>query len=289
MAAADSAHNLYLYEEPEDVVMTGEAVALDLHPTGYALAAAGAIIDWLVYVVGGIFFLIYAVELPLGATELGQDGAVQSAAVSATLVLVLIAIPTAVELLSKGKSLGRLAVGARIVRDDGGAIGFRHAFIRSLVGLIEIVPIGAIAAIVGLLNGRSKRLGDYLAGTYSQYERVAKIAEPLFGVPDQLRGWAATADVARIPLRLALRSSRFLRQAGQLTPSTRAAHAASLAAELAPWVSPIPTTDPELFIAAVVAVRRERELAAHDRERRELAHLQAALTWVPPGFPLRDQ
>jgi uncharacterized RDD family membrane protein YckC len=287
MAVAEPAHN-YFYEEPEDVVMTGEAVALDLHPTGYALAGAGAIIDWLVYVVGGFLFLLFAVELPLGATEIGQDSAVQAAAVSATIVLVLIVIPTAVELLSKGKSLGRLAVGARIVRDDGGAIGFRHAFIRSLVGLIEIVPIGAIAAITGLLNGRSKRLGDYLAGTYSQYERVAKVLEPVFGVPEQLSGWAATADVARIPLRLALRSTRFLRQAGALTPSTRVAHAASLAAELRQWVSPIPPVDPELFVAGVVAVRRERELAAHTRERQELAHLEAALTWVPPGFPARD-
>ena len=33
-------------------------------------------------------------------------------------------IPTAVETLSQGKSLGKLAVGARIVRDDGGSIGF---------------------------------------------------------------------------------------------------------------------------------------------------------------------
>ncbi|HEX4400094.1 MAG TPA: RDD family protein [Galbitalea sp.] len=287
MAVAEPAHNYY-FEEPEDVVMTGEAVALDLHPTGYALAGAGAIIDWLVYVVGGFLFLLFAVELPLGASEIGQDSAVQAAAVSATIVLVLIVIPTAVELLSKGKSLGRLAVGARIVRDDGGAIGFRHAFIRSLVGLIEIVPIGGIAAITGLLNGRSKRLGDYLAGTYSQYERVAKVVEPVFGVPEQLSGWAMTADVARIPLRLALRSTRFLRQAGQLTPTTRTAHAASLAAELSEWVSPIPPVDPELFIAGVVAVRRERELATHTRERQELAHLQAALTWVPPGFPARD-
>ncbi|HEY5229271.1 MAG TPA: RDD family protein [Galbitalea sp.] len=288
MAAAAEANNLYYYEEPEEVVMTGEAVGLDLHPTGYALAAAGAIIDWLVYVVGGILFLVFAVELPLGASEIGQDSAVQAAAVSATLVLALIVIPTAVELLSKGKSLGRLAVGARIVRDDGGSIGFRHAFIRSLVGLIEIVPFGAVAAIVGLLNGRSKRLGDFLAGTYSQYERVAKVTEPVFGVPDQLLGWAATADVARIPLRLAIRSSRFLRQAAQLTPATRTAHAAGLAAELNTWVSSIPPVEPELFVAAVVALRRERELAAYSRERAELAHLNAALTWVPPGFPPRD-
>ena len=35
-----------------------------------------------------------------------------------------IVVQTAVELLTRGKYLGRLALGTRIVRDDGGAIGF---------------------------------------------------------------------------------------------------------------------------------------------------------------------
>ena len=110
---------------------------------------------------------------------------------------------------------------------------------------------------------------------------------PLYGVPAQLQGWSATADVGRIPIRLAVRSTNFLRQAGQLTPSTRQAHARELAAELASWVSPIPPVEPELFVAAVIALRREREYAAHMREHKELASLDAALKWVPRGFPTR--
>jgi uncharacterized RDD family membrane protein YckC len=275
--------------DAEDTVMTGEAVALELRPTGFALAAAGAVIDWLVYFGGGLAFITFAVIVPLQSSSLGQDSATVSAFISASLVLVLIVIPVAVELLTHGKSLGRLAVGARIVREDGGEIGFRHAFIRNLVALLEIyLTIGGLAAIVGLLNGKSKRLGDYLAGTYSQYERVPPITEPAFGVPPELQAWALTADVARIPNRLAQRVSAFLRQAPRLTPTARGHYAYQLAGEVSAWVSPVPASLPEPFLAAVLTIRRERELAALTLENERLEHLAPALDGLPHGFPRRD-
>ena len=287
MAAAGSSDAI-VANDVEDIVMTGEAVGLELRPTPFPLAAAGAIIDWLVYFGGGILVIAFGVLVPLAASPLGQDSAVISAFLSVSIVLVWIIIPTAVELLTKGKSLGRLAVGARIVRDDGGPIGFRHAFIRNLLALIEIYStFGGLAAIVGLTNERSKRLGDLLAGTYSQYERVPKTLAPVFGVPVELHGWALTADVARIPNRLSLRATKFLSQAGALTPMTRESIAAQLATELSLWVSPIPPVRPEIFVAAVVALRRDRELRAHQLEAERLAQVGPALTALPHSFPRR--
>ena len=287
MAAAGSIDATFA-DDPEETVMTGEAVALELRPTPFVLAALGALVDWVIYFVGGILALTFGVLVPLLGSSLGQDSATVSAFVSVGIVLVFIVIPTAVELLTQGKSVGRLIVGARIVRDDGGAIGFRHAFIRSLVALLEIfITFGGLATIVGLLNGKSKRLGDLLAGTYSQYERAPRDPEPIFGVPLELQSWSRTADVARIPNRLSLRGTKFLRQAGAFSPATRTAVAQQLAAELAVWVSPVPTVTPELFIAGVVALRRDRELRAHLLEGERLAAVGPALTALPHGFPDR--
>jgi uncharacterized RDD family membrane protein YckC len=286
--AAQNSFDAIPYDDVEDTVMTGEAVALELRPTGFALAAAGAAIDFLVYGVGGLLLISFAVLVPLSASSLGNDSATVSAFVSASLVLVLVVIPVAVELLSNGKSLGRLAVGARIVREDGGAIGFRHAFIRNLSGLLEIyATVGGLAAIFGLLNGKSKRMGDFLAGTYSQYERVSRQPEPVFGVPVELYAWSVNADVARIPNRLAQRMTKFLRQAAQLTPSTREHIAHQLATEASVWVSPVPAARPELFVAAVVALRRNRELVALQLEQARLSQLGPALTGLPHDFPER--
>jgi uncharacterized RDD family membrane protein YckC len=271
----------------DDELMTGEAVALDLRPTAFVLAAAGAAIDFIVYLGGGILLLTYVILPPL-AGLVGDDSAANAALTLAGSVVMLVVIPVAVELVSHGKSLGRLAVGARIVRDDGGAIGFRHAFIRGLTSVIEIyATLGGLAALIGLLNGRSKRLGDLIAGTYSQYERVSREVPPTFGVPVELQAWAVTADVARMPERLARRIGQFLRQAAVLSPSTRDRLSRQLAIEASTWVSPVPRTDAELFLAAVVTLRREREYAALLNERERLARLGTTLGGLPHGFPER--
>jgi uncharacterized RDD family membrane protein YckC len=283
-----SASDALAHDEFDSQVMTGEAVALDLRPTSYVLAAAGAIIDWLVYFVGGLVGMTFAL-IPILSGPLGQDSASVAAVLSSALVIVLIVIPVTVEILTRGKSLGRLAVGARIVRDDGGPIGFRHAFIRGLVAVFELyLTFGGGAALVGLFNNKSKRLGDLLAGTYSQYERVVGEIPPTFGVPVELVGWAGTADVARIPDRLARRISQFLRQAASQTPSTRIRLSNELASEVSRWVSPVPVADAELFLAAVVALRREREHTALVLENQRLAPLEVALGGLPHEFPRRS-
>jgi uncharacterized RDD family membrane protein YckC len=267
-------------------LITGEAVALQLRPTSFVLRAAGGAIDFLTYAIGNI-----AIGWGLGALVgwLGADDAIRQATSIVATVIGFIAIPTGVEIITQGKSLGRLAVGARIVRDDGGAIGFRHAFIRSLLGLIEIFGTsGGLAVIVALLNSKSKRLGDMLAGTYSQQERINGTPAPVFGVPYVLTEWAKTADVARMPDPLARRVSQFLGQAASMLPASRDRHARELANEVSVYVSPIPNSaGAELFLAAVSVIRRERELEALQRERRGLDVLQPALKGQPHHFPDR--
>jgi uncharacterized RDD family membrane protein YckC len=273
------------HETVDTRLITGEAVALDLRPASFVLRAAGAAIDFVAYF--GLYILITVLTYLLAGVFF-LDDAVGAAIGVITLVTCLIAIPTTVELLTHGRSLGKLAVGARIVRDDGGAIGFRHAFIRSLLGLLEIfMSFGGFAALVGLLNDKSKRLGDLVAGTYSQHERVSAITPPTYGVPGVLVEWAKTADVARMPDQLTRRMAQFLRQATRLTPASRARLARELATEASIYVSPLPEVDAELFVAAVAAMRREREFAALQGEERRLELLGPALTGLPHGFPKR--
>jgi len=268
-----------------DSLLTGEAVALDLRPTSIVLAAAGAAIDFVVYL--GAFILVLVIFVTIASQARSEDAVYGIVAVLA-LVGCLIVAPAAVELLSRGKSLGRLAVGARIVRDDGGAIGLRHALIRSLTGMLELfATLGGLALIVGLLSPRSKRLGDLIAGTYSQYERVGKVPPPVFGMPLELAGWATIADVARMPNGLSRRIAQFLAQAPQLDPARRAAQATALAQEAAAFVSPVPPVPSELFLAGITVVRRGRETEALAGAARRLHTLEPALRGVPHGFPDR--
>jgi uncharacterized RDD family membrane protein YckC len=270
----------------EDEMMIGEAVALDVRPTGFVLRAAGAAIDFIVYF-GLWIVILVAVSAPVIVENMSD--AMMRAIIVAALVFCIVVIPVTVELVTRGRSLGKLAVGARIVRDDGGAIGFRHAFTRALVGVLEVyMTLGGFAALVALLNPKAKRLGDLIAGTYSQNERTSRYVPPVYGVPLELVEWAKTADVAKMPDRTARRISQFLANAAGFTPQSRVAAALSLAQEAAPYVYPLPNADPELFLAAITTVRRDREFAALQQEKIRLGALAPSLGRMPRDFPVRE-
>ncbi|MBG6212723.1 MAG: RDD family protein [Cryobacterium sp.] len=268
----------------DDELVTGEAVALDVRPASVILRAAGSIIDTAAYVA---LYLLFVLAFFLGLAE-STDAALTQALSIAALVFSLLIVPVLVETLTHGRSLGKLAIGARIVRDDGGAISLRHAFIRGLTGVLEIImTLGGLAATTALLNGRSKRLGDLLAGTYSQHERVQRNKEVPRPLPEALVPWSQTVDIARLPDRLARRVAQYLRQSSHLTPLTRERLAQTLAAEVTPFVSPLPDAPAEFFLVGVAAVRRDREYTALLLERERLARLSPVLTGLPHGFPDR--
>ena len=273
------------YEDEADELITGEAVALDLRPAGFIMRAAGTAIDWLAYNLVIIVVVIAVVNIP-GIEKV--DGALLQALFVVLLVLCWLVIPVVVEVLSHGKSLGKLALGVRIVRDDGGAIGLRHAATRGMLGVLEIfMSVGGGAAIIGLLNSRAKRLGDLLAGTYAQHERIPHYHTPVYGVPLPLAEWARTADVARMPDALSRRIAQYLVQARGLSPDTRLRLGRQLANEASIYVSPLPVADAELFLAAVASLRRDREFTALQLQQRRLEQLRPVLSGLPHKFPAR--
>jgi uncharacterized RDD family membrane protein YckC len=263
----------------QDETLTGEAVALDVQSTGFFLRALGVLIDMVASLLV-LLLLIAVATWMLGAGVLAPE---LLAPLSITLiVLVTVVVPTTVETATRGRSLGRLVIGGRIVRADGGSIGFRHAFLRALAGVLELwFTFGALAAIVGVFTPRAQRLGDLLAGTYSERTRTAPLPAAASALPPGLEAWASVADVARLPDRLAARIARFVRSAGDMQPPARARLAAALAEEAGPFVAPRPPVDADTFVRAVAAVRASRELHSLQAEQDRVERL------LPAENPLR--
>ncbi|PYF99370.1 Uncharacterized membrane protein YckC, RDD family [Georgenia satyanarayanai] len=282
-AAHSAGRALQAAQLPDDLIITGEAVALEVRPAAFLLRVVSALIDAAAYA---------AVLLALAVGVLGSLGDVNEAratAVSiATLAGVVVVAPTVVETLSRGRSLGKLATGIRIVRDDGGPIRLRHAFIRALTGFGELwLTAGSIAVMTALLNGRGKRLGDLLAGTYAVRTRGADRTAPPLLMPPELEEWARGADIRAMPDGVALAARRFLDRTGTLDPASREQLGRQLAARVEPLVAPPPPwgTHPERFLAAVLVARRDREYAVGLRAREVLAATTAELRRLP--FQLR--
>ncbi|GAA1759758.1 RDD family protein [Nocardioides hankookensis] len=246
-----------------DDLVTGEAVALDLPPASLGTRIASGLID-----VVATFCLLIGLVLALVIAALQADAALIAVASLGAVIVSLVVFPTTFETLTRGKSLGKLALGLRTVRDDAGPISFQHAFVRALVGVVEIyVFFGAPAFFSALVSARGKRLGDYAAGTYVVRDRVRLVLGPPAAMPPPLAAWAAQADMARLPTGLALAVRQFLGRQ-QIDPAARAAIGERLASAVSEYVAPAPPpgTPPEAYLAAVVAARRERDSARLARE-----------------------
>lgn len=255
-----------------DDLVTGEAVALDLPPAGLGMRIASGVID--VFVTLIIFILAFFV---LVTAALQTDGALVWASFIGTNIVVFLVLPSTFETLTGGKSPGKYACGLRTVRDDAGPITFQHAFVRALIGFVEIYALTGVPAFFSaLLSSRGKRLGDYAAGTYVVRDRVKlRLPAPAL-MPPPLAAWARSADMAALPTGLALAVRQYLGRLPAIDPQSRATIGRQLADQVTPYVAPPPPpgTPAEAYLAAVIASRRERDQARLARE----AELRRRLT-----------
>lgn len=264
MLAAMSEHGTPFASLTSDDLITGEAVALDLPPASLGSRIGSGLVDVVVTVL-----LAIAVLLILGIAAAQSDAAIFHVAMIATLIIVFLVVPTTVETLSRGRSLGKLVCGLRTVRNDAGPISFQHAFVRALVGFVEIYAFtGAPAFFSAMLSSKGQRLGDHAAGTYVVRERVRLQLAPPPVLPHHLVPWARSADIASLPTGLALAVRQYLARAATLDPGARHDLGTRLAGEVAAYVAPPPPrgTLNEDFLAAVIAARRERDMARLARE-----------------------
>ena len=266
-----------------DGILTGEGVLLDARPASFATRLLAALLDLLVVTAVAVAVVIAMVSL---GGEVSESAARALAIVG--LVTVLVVLPVTVETLTRGRSLGKLAAGIRIVRDDGGPVRFRHALVRALTGVGELwLTFGSVALITSLLNDKGKRVGDVVAGTYAVRVRGAARALTPVTMPYQLAGWASAADMRRLPDGVALAARQFLGRATRLHPASRARLGRELSGQVERTVAPPPPpgTHPETFLAAVLAERRDREFAAASRSARTAATEAALVQRLPHAIP----
>lgn len=264
-----------------DSIITGEAVAIDSRPASVMTRALATFLDF------GFYLALAAIALMVTTDSLMELNAAQSQSVLIVgFATVLVVVPTAVEVATGGRSLGKVIVGTRVVRDDGGPISFRNALTRWSSGFIELIlSFGLIAFTVASLNPRSKRLGDLMAGTYVVRVTGAEEIDPPILCPPELATWAATADMRALPSRVSLYARKYLARTATLTPQVRQQLGNQLAADVQQYVAPAPPpgTHPERFLAAVLATRRDREYAlALGRQAQDRAE-QQALGALPHG------
>ncbi|MGH3641092.1 MAG: RDD family protein [Mycobacterium sp.] len=243
--------------QPEPMI-TGDAVVLDVQIAQLPVRALAALIDLTVVFIG------YLVGVTLWAVTLSTlDDALSAAVLIILTVLAIVGYPLIFETTTRGRSLGKMALGLRVVSDDGGPERFRQALFRALSGFVEIwMFAGGPAVICSMVSARGKRIGDVFSGTMVISERGPKLSTPV-PMPPALAWWASSLQLSGLRPEQAELARQFLSRAAQLQPSFRDQMAYRIYSEVLAQISPPPPPDapPPLVLAAVLAERHNRELA----------------------------
>jgi uncharacterized RDD family membrane protein YckC len=243
-------------------VVTPEAVPLDLRLAGLGSRFLGLIIDWTIQF-AALFALLMA---SLGLTG-GDLGGVGIAFLILMAFLIVFGYPVALETLWRGRTVGKAALGLRVVTTEGGPITFRHASIRTAVGIVDFpLTSGAAAVISVLATRRNQRLGDLAAGTLVLRERTG-LPQPVattFAVPAGLESYAATLDVSGLSAEDYRAVRALVLRAPNLAPPVRYQLALELADAVSTRVRPLPPPgiQPLWYLVCVAAVYQRRTAAA---------------------------
>lgn len=129
---------------------------------GMGSRIAAATIDFIIQAIVIIVALIAVSALPSG----GDSTVFLIGLFSLVGFLVFFGYPIITEVLWEGKSIGKAAVGLRVVRADGGGIGFVASLIRNVLRLIDFLPsFYGVGLVVAMISNKGQRLGDLAADT----------------------------------------------------------------------------------------------------------------------------
>ena len=233
-------------------IATPEGIELELILAGVGSRFAATLLDVVVQL-GAIF----ALAIVLG--PLGDNGFVL-AAYFVAVFLIVFAYDIVLETWNRGRSVGKLAAGLRVVRVGGEAEGFLTAAVRNFLRIVDFLPAFYVVGVISILaTRRNQRLGDLAAGTLVVRERrPAMTPAPTWFAPPPAAPYLEW-DVSAVSPEDVATLRQFLERRLTLSPGARAHLATDLAARVRPKVVGAPDGwHPESFLEGVVAAKTAR-------------------------------
>jgi uncharacterized RDD family membrane protein YckC len=234
-------------------IATPEGVELELVLAGLGSRFTAALLDVVIQL--GAIFALAVVIAPVGSSGYAV------AAFSIAAFLILFAYDIVMETWNRGRTVGKLVVGLRVVRTGGEPIGFLAAAVRNFLRLADFLPTFYVVGVITILvTTRNQRLGDLAAGTLVVRERRPMMMPAATYLPPApadapFLEW----DVSGVTAEDIATLRQFLDRRISLGPGARAHLATDLAGRVRRKVVGAPDGwHPESFLEAVVAAKTSR-------------------------------
>jgi uncharacterized RDD family membrane protein YckC len=216
-------------------VLTPERVSLEYGIAGIGSRGAAAIVDTLIqFTAIGLILVASAIVGALSGVVLSPAGGeFPGPLASVQIALTVVAIGAVAlgyfmffEIIWSGQTPGKRVLGIRVLRESGYPIRPVDAVIRNIVRTVDWLPFFyGTGALVMLLNGRSRRLGDFACGTIVVREGSRVLwPGPSGAVAAEPRGYSLSISGADATL-----VRDFLLRRGSMHPQARADLAQRLA------------------------------------------------------------
>ena len=248
--------------EVQGGIITPEAVVLELETAGVASRVLSGLIDAAIQVV--LYIVLVFATLLIVSGGGGASNQVSTAVAGFVLFLVVFLYPLVSEMIGRGRTIGKMALGLRVVTVEGAPIRFRHAALRAMGGLVDkwVPPGGLVGTFFVLGTPNRQRIGDLLAGTLviRDPNRTALPAGIWFPVPASYETYAAGIDPTALTVDQYTVLRSFLLRVRELTPAARSQVAADLAARTERTLQHTrpAQVQPETFLLCVIARYQRR-------------------------------
>lgn len=178
-------------DTPVHGLLSPEGVRLDLPVAGPALRIFAYGIDVIIiYALLILLFIVLFASFPLAryldkcfqaafqqAQQNGHAGKITNGSlgeVEGILFAIFILAQYAVEvgyfifweMVTNGRSPGKLAMGLRVVRRNGFPVNFKSSLVRNVMRIVDMLPVNYLVGLISMIVSASgERLGDHTAGT----------------------------------------------------------------------------------------------------------------------------
>jgi len=159
------------------VIETPEQIPLEFPLAGIGSRSLALALDTIFQGLAGLILVSVAIALGIRLHKVPARGAWAFALVVILWFLVQFGYFAIFEAVWNGQTPGKRLTHLRVIEDTGRPITAYEAAARNFLRIIDSIPgLYGVAILSALFSAKSKRLGDYVAGTVVVHEKPAELA-----------------------------------------------------------------------------------------------------------------